>query len=143
MSRYELVTASPALVLYPIDCPEALRMMSHVLTTEKEYFERLYGKDSTGFDFWPDADAEGLSALAKRNAEDYERLLARFDDEGLGQSIEYRTSSGEAVTNSYRDILSHVILHSKGHRGQALSLMRRDGIDPPVVDYIIYRREIQ
>ena len=30
-----------------------LEVMAHSLITEKEYFERLFGKDSTGFDFWP------------------------------------------------------------------------------------------
>lgn len=130
-------------VLKQNECPEAVRVMSHVLTTEKEYYERMFGKDSTGFDFWPEADPDGLSALAKKNAEDYDRLLEKFDDEGLGQSVGYRTSAGEKVTNTFRDILSHVVLHSAGHRGQALTLLRRNGIDPPVVDYIIHRRELQ
>ena len=31
---------------------KALRILAHILITEKEYYERLYGKDSTGFDFW-------------------------------------------------------------------------------------------
>lgn len=130
-------------VLKRCECPEALRVMSHVLTTEKEYYERLFGKDSTGFDFWPYATEDDLSALAMENAENYERLLSKFDDEGLGQTAEYSTSSGEPVSNTFRDILSHVVLHSAGHRGQALTLLRQNGIEPPVVDYIIYRRELQ
>ncbi|HMJ09531.1 MAG TPA: hypothetical protein VK468_11025, partial [Pyrinomonadaceae bacterium] len=36
----------------------ARRIVAHLLITESEYFERLYGKDSTGFDFWPDLSAE-------------------------------------------------------------------------------------
>ncbi|REJ77619.1 MAG: hypothetical protein DWQ47_14705 [Acidobacteria bacterium] len=130
-------------VLKQHDCPDAVRVMSHVLITEKEYYERMFGKDSTGFDFWPDADPEGLGALAMKNAEDYERLLENFDDEGLGQIIRYRTSAGSSVKNTFRDVLSHVALHSAGHRGQALTLLRQSGIEPPVVDYIIYRRELQ
>lgn len=130
-------------VLKRHDCPAAVRVMSHVLTAEKEYFERLFGKDSTGFDFWPESGPDALSSLAMENAENYERLLSRFDDEGLGQRADYRTSEGEAVTNSFRDMLSHVILHSMNHRGQALTLLRQEGIEPPVVDYIIYRRELQ
>lgn len=130
-------------VLKQHDCPEAVRLMSHVLVTELEYFNRMFGKDSTGFDFWPDADPDGLSALAMKVTEDYERLLERFDDEGLGQTARYKTSEGESVRNTFRDMLSHVVLHSASHRGQALNCLRQDGIEPPVVDYIIYRRELQ
>ncbi len=125
------------------DCPPAARYMSHVLTTEKEYYERLFGKDSTGFDFWPESDVEGLSGLAKQNALKYERLLKGFDDEGLGQRADYKTSAGEPVFNSFRDMLTHVILHSMNHRGQVLTILRQDGHEPPEIDYIIYRREIQ
>ncbi len=130
-------------VLKRNECPAALRLMSHVLTTENEYYERMYGKDSTGFDFWPEGDPDGLGALAMRNAENYERLLNRFDDEGLGQKADYRTSEGDHVTNTFRDMVTHVVLHSMHHRGQALQQLRESGIEPPVVDYIIYRREIQ
>src|SRR5690606_30438105 len=28
------------------------QILAHLLTTEREYFERLHGKDSAGFDFW-------------------------------------------------------------------------------------------
>lgn len=125
------------------ECPEADRYMAHVLITEKEYYERMFGKDSTGFDFWPALSVEEMSSLAMENAGKYEQLLDRFDDEGLGQTVDYRTSAGDAVTNTFRDILSHVLLHSMNHRGQALTALRRHGVEPPVVDYIIYRRELQ
>lgn len=121
---------------------QARRIMAHVLITEKEYFERLYGKDSTGFDFWQDLTLEELGNLARENAENYERVLAKFDDEGLGAIAEYKTSEGEAVKNSFREIFTHVIFHSMAHRGQAVKAIRESGFAPPVTDYIIYRRDL-
>ncbi|MCB1022931.1 MAG: hypothetical protein KDB79_00975 [Acidobacteria bacterium] len=120
---------------------KALSYLSHVLLTEREYYDRLYGKDSTGFDFWRALKLDECSEAAQVNAQIYEDLLAKFDDEGLGQTIRYYTSSGEAVKNTYREILSHVLLHSMNHRGQILTILRQEEIEPPVLDYIIYCRQ--
>ncbi len=125
------------------ECEKALKYLSHILNTEKEYFERLYGKDSTGFDFWRESSIRGCSELAKENAERYERLLSKFDDEGLGQMTRYYTSKGEQVENSFREILTHVLFHSMNHRGQILTILRQEGFEPPVLDYIIYCRNVR
>ena len=125
------------------ECEKAVPYLAHILITEKEYFERLYGKDSTGFDFWPKLSIEQCGELAKENSELYENLLAKFDDEGLGQKIRYYTSGGEQVENSFRDILTHVIFHSMNHRGQILTILGQENFKPPVLDYIIYRRNLK
>ena len=120
----------------------AQRILSHILITEREYFERLYGKDSTGFDFWQKLYLEKCGELAQLNAENYERLLGQFDDEGLGQTAKYKTSEGIAHQNTFREILTHVLFHSMNHRGQVNLAIRDDGFAPPSTDYIIYLREI-
>ncbi len=120
---------------------KARKIAAHLLVTEKEYFERLYGKDSTGFDFWQDLSSEDCEKLAQENAENYERILERFDDEGLGQSADYKTSEGVAYQNTFRELLTHVLFHSSIHRGNIILKMREEGFAPPVIDYIIYLRE--
>ncbi len=122
------------------NCEKARRYLSHVLITEKEYYERLYGKDSTGFDFWQDLSIEECSSLAKETAELYENLLKKFDDEGLGQIARYYTSEGDQVENTFREVLTHVLFHSMNHRGQVLTILGQEEIKPPVLDYIIYCR---
>lgn len=125
------------------ECEKAIRYLSHILLTEKEYFERLYGKDSTGFDFWQELSIKECSDLAKENAEIYERLLKKFDDEGLGQTVRYYTSEGNQVENSFREMLTHVLFHSMNHRGQILTILRQEGFEPPTLDYIIYCRNVK
>ena len=120
---------------------KARKIAAHLLVTEKEYFKRLYGKDSTGFDFWQDLSSEDCGKLAKENAENYEGILERFDDEGLGQSADYKTSEGVAQQNTFRELLTHVLFHSSIHRGNIILKMREEGFAPPVIDYIIYLRE--
>ena len=119
----------------------ALRILAHLLITEKEYFERLYGKDSTGFDFWPPLTVQECGDLAREINERYEKLLKRFDDEGLDLYIRYRTSQGIKHENSYRELLTHVLFHSATHRGNIVIKLREGGFEPPATDYIIYLRE--
>ncbi len=120
---------------------KAREILAHLLITEKEYFERLYGKDSTGFDFWQNLSLEDCGNLAKENAENYECILKRFDDEGLGQIANYKTSEGVAYQNTFRELLTHVLFHSATHRGNIILKMREENYAPPKVDYIIYLRE--
>ncbi len=120
---------------------KARKILAHLLITEKEYFERLYGKDSTGFDFWQDLSAEDCGDLAKENAENYKRILKRFDEEGLGQIARYKTSEGVPHENTFRELLTHVLVHSSIHRGNIITKMREENFTPPAIDYIIYLRE--
>ena len=118
----------------------ALRILSHILITEKEYFERLYGKDSTGFDFWQILTREECKELVQENSERYFNLLKNFDDEGLDISTKYKTSEGVSHINSYREILTHVLFHSMNHRGQINTLLRQEDFEAVSTDYIIYLR---
>lgn len=123
------------------DSTRALAVLAHIVTTELEYFERLYGKDSKGFDFWPKLSLEECGDAARDAAEKYERLLRKFDDEGLDIMARYRTSEGVCCENNYREMLTHVLFHSATHRGNINTMLRSEGHTPPVTDYIVYLRE--
>ncbi len=119
----------------------SLEIIAHLLITEKEYYERLYGKNSTGFDFWPKLTLEDCGTLAREAAEAYEQLLRKFDDEGLDIRAKYHTSEGIPYENTFRELLTHVLTHSSIHRGNIILKIREDGFTPPKIDYIIYLRE--
>jgi uncharacterized damage-inducible protein DinB len=119
----------------------SIQILTHLLITEKEYYERLYGKDSTGFDFWPTLNLDEAGRLVREVAEAYEKLLRRFDDEGLDLRTKYRTSQGVIHENTFREMLTHVLVHSSIHRGNIVLKLREDGFEPPKIDYIIYLRE--
>ncbi len=120
---------------------KAVGYLSHILLTEKEYYGRMHGKDSTGFDFFQKLSLNECSQLAKENAEAFERLLEKFDDEGLGQKVRYYTSEGDPFQNTFRELLTHVVFHSMNHRGQILTTLRQEGFEPPQIDYIIFEQE--
>jgi len=121
---------------------KAQKILAHLLITENEYFERLYEKDSTGFDFWQDLPLEECEKLARETAESYEKLLRRVEKEvELGVTVQYKTSEGVAYENTFRELLTHVLFHSSIHRGNIVLKMREEGFAPPKIDYIIYLRE--
>jgi uncharacterized damage-inducible protein DinB len=123
------------------DSAKSRQFLSHILITKQEYFERLSGKDSTGFDFWPDLTIVECRTLAKSTSDNYSRLLQDADESLLDQLASYKTSEGVPYENTYRELLTHVLLHSSIHRGNIVLKMREEGLEPPKVDYILYLRE--
>ena len=117
------------------------QILAHLLTAQAEWYARLYGKNSTGMDFWPDLSIEECGELAREAAEAYEKLLRRFDEEGLDLTVKYFSSSGLPYKNTYREVMSHVLMHSAMHRGNIILKLREEGFEPPVTDHIYYLRE--
>ncbi|MER3430863.1 MAG: hypothetical protein C4324_07450 [Blastocatellia bacterium] len=130
-----------AVALKAVPVGRGHRIFAHLLTAEKEWYERLYGKDSTGADFWPQLTADESGNLARETAMAFETLLRRFEEEGLELTIRYRTSSGEQKESAIREILTHILIHSATHRGNIILKIREDGFEPPTIDYIVYLRE--
>ena len=119
------------------------RLLAHILITKQEYFERLSGKDSTGFDFWPDLSIDECGTLADSTHASYLQLLDSGDESVLEATATYKTSEGVPHTNTYRELLTHVLFHSSIHRGNIVLRMREEGLEPPKIDYILFLRELQ
>lgn len=119
----------------------ARQVLAHLLVTEQEYFERLRGKDSTGFDFWPDLEVAACSLFATEIAERYEKLIADLSEDEIDTIAAYKTSEGVAYENTWRELFNHVLIHSAMHRGNIVIKLRDVDIVPPATDYIIYLRE--
>ena len=116
------------------------QILAHILITKQEYFERLGGKDSTGFNFWPDLSLAECEELTGKTRGNYERLLNDANESLLERTASYKTSEGVPFDNTYRELLTHVLFHSSIHRGNIVLKMREEGLEPPKIDYIIYLR---
>lgn len=120
---------------------QAQKVLSHILLTESEYFERLYGKDSTDFDFWQNLTVEECEKLERQNRANFETLLRNSDEENLSKIVKYKTSKGVSYQNALWEMLTHVLFHSATHRGNIIKILRDENFAPPATDYIIYLRE--
>jgi uncharacterized damage-inducible protein DinB len=123
------------------DCERSRAIFAHLVTTEQEYFERLPGKDSTGFNFWPDLTIGECEELAEAAAGRFRGLLEEMDEDDLARVSQYKSSVGVGHKNDYRELLTHVIIHSSIHRGNIIIKLRESGFEPPEIDYIIFLRE--
>ena len=120
---------------------KSLKILAHILITKQEYLDRFKGKDSTGFNFWPELDLAGCRGLAASIYDDYGRLMAQAEESALDQIVKYKTSKGVPHENTARDLITHVLLHSSIHRGNIVLKMREEGLEPPKIDYILYLRD--
>jgi uncharacterized damage-inducible protein DinB len=120
----------------------SLRILAHILITKREYFERFNGKDSTGFNFWPDLTLDECRQLSETTTRDYKQIVNDSDESGLDRIARYKTSEGVPYENTYRELLTHVLIHASVHRGNIVLKMREEGLEPPKIDYIIYLREL-
>lgn len=122
--------------------PKAVRALTHLLIAEKTWLLRLNDNlDSTGYDFWPELSLEQCEALADETALAYRELLDRLTEEGLDSVATYKNSKGIEYQTSYRDIVTHVEIHSAYHRGQLAMSIRAGGGEPANTDYIAFVRE--
>lgn len=133
--RWAMQTLVEAVRLTPV--PEALRPLAHTLVADRVWLLRLRGDPTEGLVLWPDLDADGCHALARRNADAYDVFLA---EAGLDGAITYRNSTGTTHETAVRDVLDHVLLHAAHHRGQVNAALRAAGTEPPWVDYLAWLR---
>lgn len=119
-----------------------LRVFTHLLIAEREWLLRLKeNKDTTGFDFWQELTPREVETLASENGEAYKELIETLTEDELGSVAVYKNSKGVEYRTPFRDILTHVFLHSAYHRGQVALALREAGGVPSFTDYIVFLRE--
>ena len=131
-ANQEVVTSLTALGTAP---SRPLQLLGHILSAERLWLERLQQKKHS-YPVWPDF------TLAQCQAELHELpglltgYLGLLAPDQLGAIINYKNSKGESWSNSIRDILMHVVMHSAYHRGQIATAMRAAGHTPAYTDFI-------
>jgi uncharacterized damage-inducible protein DinB len=133
--------ALAALRTMPPDTAAAERsrtIYAHVAAAEHVWLSRLEGR-APAHPVWPALGVDEAAALAAESAAGL-RAHAALDAADLAREVSYRTSTGQAFTNTVGDILAHVALHGGYHRGQLAMLARQGGGAPEATDYILFIR---
>lgn len=118
------------------------RLFAHILLAEQEWFRRLSGKDSTGFDFWRVLSLADCEKLVEEMRSTYANFLNMQREENLERIVSYKNSKGARYENTVREVLTHVANHSTYHRGQIALTLRSEGSEPAYTDFIAYLRDI-
>lgn len=120
-----------------------IRLLAHAAESELVWLRRIEGThpSSRTADFWPDLNAAECRVLIEQAADVLGSFVDSLDADDLAQSAVYRNSKGTTYRTPVPDVLTHLLLHSHYHRGQAAAALRALGVDPPWTDFIAFARE--
>lgn len=115
---------------------KSIKWMNHIINAHHIWNARILQKTDK-HEVWGINTFEDLYRLNSENWQTSMDIVNSFDFNNL---IDYTNSRGQTFTNSVRDILFHAINHSTHHRAQIASDLKMSGLEPPVSDYIFYKR---
>jgi uncharacterized damage-inducible protein DinB len=133
----QVLTALQALDVAP---PRSVKVLAHILSAEKLWYERLQLQKAT-YPVWPDFSLEHCRLEADETPKLWKTYLQSLKEDGLTRSLSYKNTKGESFSSSKQDILMHVIMHSAYHRGQIAADVRAAGFVPPYTDFIHSARQ--
>lgn len=114
---------------------KTISLINHTLNAQQIWNSRILGEES--FEVWQINPFESLEEINHQNLKKSIDIIQKSD---LDKRIEYQNSKGTKFENSIFEMLFHAINHSTYHRGQLNSLLKQNGIDPLLTDYIFYKR---
>jgi uncharacterized damage-inducible protein DinB len=114
---------------------KTISLINHTLNAQQVWNSRVLGEKS--FEVWQINPFKNLHEI---NHQNFQKSIEIIENSDLDQRIEYQNSRGAKFENSVFEILFQAINHSTYHRGQINSLLKQNGIDPVLTDYIFYKR---
>ena len=110
-------------------------LFSHCLNAHQIWNSRILKTDSFGVN-----QIHNLQDFKTIDSNNYSNTLKIIDTFDFDEIISYKNSKGDVFSNSIKDILFHAANHYTHHKGQLISDLRQQGIEPLVTDYIFYKR---
>jgi len=114
---------------------KTISLINHILNAQQIWNSRILGEKT--FEVWQINPFEMLEEINQYNFEKSIEIINNFN---LDQKINYQNSKGTNFENTVFEMLFQAINHSTYHRGQINSLLKQNGIDPILTDYIFYKR---
>lgn len=114
---------------------KTISLINHTLNAQQIWNSRILGEKA--FQVWQINPFESLNEI---NHQNFLKSIDIIQEQDLDSKVEYQNSRGTKFENSIFDMLFHAVNHSTYHRGQINSLLKQNGIDPILTDYIFYKR---
>jgi uncharacterized damage-inducible protein DinB len=123
---------------------ELRKWLHHTVTVQRFFLSLLQHRP---FDREREGQVPGAVEEMERRFEeahaDGAAYTARLDEAELARTIEFPVPAYKDFHPSVRDALIQVSMHSEHHRAQVAMRLRALGGAPPVVDYIIWVRDVK
>lgn len=110
-------------------------LFSHMINAHQIWNSRILQTHSLGVN-----DIHTLEKCKNLDDLNIKETLKILEDFDLNTKISYQNTRKQPFENSILEILYHVANHFSHHKGQLISDLRENGIEPPITDYIFYKR---
>lgn len=110
-------------------------LINHTLNAQQIWNARISGGKL--YEVWQIHPFENLDDI---NQENLARSIEIVETHDMDRRMQYKNSKGTEFVNTVFEMLFQAINHSTYHRGQINSLLKQNGIDPVLTDYIFYKR---
>lgn len=114
----------------------SIPLFSHCLNAHQIWNERILNIPNTLDRF----DEHALEQFSDMDHANYDTTLKILQEYAMDQQITYTNSKGGKFKNTLQEILFHIVNHFTHHKGQLISDLREADIEPPITDYIFYKR---
>lgn len=115
---------------------QAHKLMSHVINAQHLWNARIQG-ETPSIGVW---DIHSPERMLELNTRGYQVSKDIVQNLGLETSFTFNHPKSGAVSNTVGVILMQVANHGTHHRAQIALLMRQTGHQPPIGDYIFWKR---
>jgi uncharacterized damage-inducible protein DinB len=116
------------------------KLMSHIVSVQDTWLERIKETENYKIDIWEIYSAQELQILSDNSSKVWQKFISKLTNDDFENICSYKNSKGTEFTNTYQEILTHVINHSTYHRGHINQLLRLKSIEPVSIDFITYVR---
>jgi uncharacterized damage-inducible protein DinB len=119
-----------------------VELMAHILAAQTVWLGRLNNiPPAKPVVLWPDWPAHVFTKMNDENHSELVACVAKISEQDFDSLIAYKNSVGDFET-SVTDILAHLINHGTHHRAQIGTLLKLDGATLPMLDYVLYIRNL-
>ncbi len=118
-----------------------LELMSHVASAQLVWLHRVEGLPTSPFPVWEVYKLHEIESMIEESNSRWVKFINGYKVDTMEEVIHYQNTKGLKFENTLFDIVVQVINHSTHHRAQVSMLIRGEGIAPPPMDYIFYRRQ--
>ncbi|MGB0887672.1 MAG: DinB family protein [Vicingaceae bacterium] len=114
---------------------KATLLLCHSLNAHQIWNSRITNEQPIGV-----FEIHSLNDCFKLNQSNFDKTKIILQDENFQTNVSYQNSKGVNYNNTVQQILFHISNHNSYHRGQLISELKNQGIEPIISDYICYRR---
>ena len=126
--------------LNKVDDEDVFSLMSHIVSAQLIWLHRVEGLPTAPFPPWEVYKFREIESMVDESNDRWIKYLNNYKVDSLEEVIHYQNSKKQSFENRLVEIVTHVINHSTHHRAQVSRKLRQLNIEPPPLDYIIFKR---